>query len=90
MGRLPRRPPHFFSRSISQEEKRDGSNGSYDVQDRNVFDEVGENHEGKSAQHHFPLLHAFAVDEGNKPNRTENKTADQIPEVELKHVDLGS
>ena len=90
MRSLRDQTPHFCCRSIAQEEKRDGSGNSCDVQDRHVLNEVGENHEGKTAQHHFPQLHAFAVDERDKSNRAENKTADQIPEVELEHVDLRS
>ena len=80
----------LFSELIAQKDKRERAGGAGREQDPHVLDEIRESHEGQAAQHHFPKLHSLAVDEGDETNRAENKTTDQIPEVELEHVDLGS
>jgi hypothetical protein len=53
-----------------------------------IVDEVGINHECDAEEHRFPKVHSFSVDESDKANRSEDKTADQVCRAEAHDVDL--
>jgi len=44
------------------------------IQSRHVLDEVGKNHQCEARQHHFPEMHAFAVNKRDKSNRAEEES----------------
>ena len=75
---------------LAQEEKSGCSKPPDCVQDYGIGDEIRENHQGEAAKHDLPQVHALAVNEGDKTDRSKNETADQVCRAGFEHVDLSS